>query len=181
VAGAEQEQVVLQIEGMLSRMADLGRSTRYVARLLKLAEVPLQPSGWTIITVLNREGGLRVSQLAAALGVDQSTVSRQLKPLYAAGLVSRTEDPQDRRGAIVASTPAGQKVYGSVRRRWLDDLAWFIREWPDGDRQVLGELAERFSYEIDQGRAQLQRRDAEQGASAAAAGPPAARRRKESS
>ena len=41
----------------------MARSPRYLARLLSLAGAPLQPSGWAIITVLNREGGQRISQL----------------------------------------------------------------------------------------------------------------------
>jgi DNA-binding MarR family transcriptional regulator len=161
VPSRDRQQVALQVEGLLSRMSDMARSPRYLARLLSLAGAPLQPSGWAIITLLNREGGQRISQLAALLDVDQSTVSRQLRPLDSAGLISRTVDPDDRRSTIVASTAKGTDVYDSVRRRWLDDLAWFMRRWTAHDRKLLGELAQRFSDEIDEGRAHLQRHDAE--------------------
>ncbi len=149
--------MALQIEGLLSRVAEMRRSPKYLARLLGLAGAPVHASGWAIITLLNREGEQRVSELASLLDVDQSTVSRQLKPLYAAGLISRTVDPADRRSAIVATTVAGQAVYDSVRRRWLDDLMWFMRDWSKPDRALLGDLVERFSEEIDLGRAELQR------------------------
>ena len=145
------------MEGLLSRVAEMRRSPKYLARLLELAGAPVHASGWAIITMLTREGEQRVSNLASLLDVDQSTVSRQLKPLYAAGLISRTVDPSDRRSAIVAPTPAGQAVYDSVRRRWLDDLMWFMRDWSRQDRSLLGDLVERFSEEIDHGRAELQR------------------------
>ena len=149
--------MALQVEGLLSRVAEMRRSPKYLARLLELAGAPVHASGWAIITMLNREGEQRVSKLADLLDVDQSTISRQLKPLYASGLISRTVDPADRRSAIVASTAAGQALYDSVRRRWLDDLIWFMRDWSTQDRALLGDLVERFSEEIDHGRAELQR------------------------
>ena len=138
-------------------MTEMRRNPKYLARLLGLAGASVHPSGWAIITMLTREGEQRVSDLAGLLDVDQSTVSRQLKPLYAEGLVSRTVDPADRRSTIVATTKAGKAVYDSVRSRWLDDLTWFMRDWSADDRSLLGDLTERFSAEIDQGRAGLQR------------------------
>jgi DNA-binding MarR family transcriptional regulator len=150
---------VEQIEGLLSRMADMRNTPRYVARLLTLAGSPVQPSGWAILTRLHSEGALRVTELAARLGLDQSTVSRQLKPLDVAGLISRQADDRDRRVAIVALSAKGIEAYDTVRQRWLDDLNWFMRHWSDADRALLGELAERFSDEVDIGRADLRRHD----------------------
>jgi DNA-binding MarR family transcriptional regulator len=153
------QRVALQVEGLLSRVSEMRRSPKYLVRLLQLAGAPVHSSGWAIITMLTREGEQRVSDLAGLLDVDQSTVSRQLKPLHSAGLISRTVDPADRRSTIVATTAAGQALYDSVRRRWLDDLTWFMRDWSPQDRSLLGDLVERFSEEIDHGRTELQRRD----------------------
>ena len=149
-----------QVEGLLSRMADMRSSPRYLSRLLTLAGSPVQPSGWSILTVLHRRGELRVSQLAAQLGLDQSTVSRQLKPLDTAGLVDRRAHDGDRRVAIVSLSEKGTGAYAAVRQRWLDDLNWFMRTWTDADRAHFGELAERFSDEVDAGRDGLRKHDA---------------------
>ncbi len=154
-----QNPAVQQLEGLLHRMADMGNSPRYLARLLTLAGSPVQPSGWAILTVLHRDGGLRVSELAARLGLDQSTVSRQLKPLDAAGLIGRTAEAADRRVALIALSRKGADAYAAVRQRWRQDLAWFMRDWSPADRRTFGELAARFSAEIDAGRAGLQRHD----------------------
>jgi DNA-binding MarR family transcriptional regulator len=150
---------VEQIEGLLTRMADMQNSPRYLARLLTLAGSPVQPSGWSIITALHRGGEMRVSELAAQLGLDQSTVSRQLKPLDAAGFISRTPDPSDGRVANIALSGNGSDAYTAVRERWLRDLAWFMRKWSKADQKHLGELAARFSAEVDVGRAGLQQHD----------------------
>ncbi len=134
-------------------------SPRYLARLLKLAGSPVQPSGWAIISVLHSHGGMRVSDLAGRLGLDQSTVSRQLKPLDGVGLISRTVDAGDRRVAVISLSPQGANTYAAVRQRWLDDLAWYMRHWSDAERAQFGEMAARFSDEIDAGQAGLRRHD----------------------
>ncbi len=156
VAGVTAEH---QVEGLLSRMADMRNSPRYLSRLLTLAGSPVQPSGWAILTALHRRGELRVSELAEQLGLDQSTVSRQLKPLDAAGLIRRQTHDGDRRVAIVSLSEQGDTAYSAVRQRWLDDLTWFMRNWTDTDRAHFGELAERFSDEVDSGRAGLRKHD----------------------
>jgi DNA-binding MarR family transcriptional regulator len=148
-----------QVDGLLSRMAEMGNSPRLLGRLLTLSGVAVQPSGWAILTALHRHGQVRVSELAEHLGLDQSTVSRQLKPLDAAGLIDRQAHDGDRRVAIVSLSDKGADAYGAVRQRWLDDLNWFMRNWSDADRAHFGELAERFSDEIDAGRAGLRRHD----------------------
>ena len=134
-------------------------SPRLLSRLLTLAGSTVQPSGWAILTVLHRHGQLRVSELADQLGLDQSTVSRQLKPLDAAGLITRQAHDGDRRVAILSLSDKGTEAYDAVRQRWLDDLNWFMRNWSDADRAHFGELAERFSDEIDAGRDGLRRHD----------------------
>lgn len=148
-----------QVDGLLARMADMGNSPRLLRRLLTLSGVSVHPSGWALLTVLHREGQMRVSDLAEHLGLDQSTVSRQLKPLDATGLITRQAHDGDRRVAILSLSSKGMDAYTAVRQRWLDDLNWFMRNWSDADRAHFGELAERFSDEIDAGRAGLRKHD----------------------
>lgn len=52
-------------------------------------------------------GGCRMSQLAARLGVTLSTVSGLVDRLVDQQLVTRHDDPADRRQVVVAPTPAG--------------------------------------------------------------------------
>jgi DNA-binding MarR family transcriptional regulator len=148
-----------QVDGLLSRMSEMANSPRLVSRLLTLAGSPLQPSGWAILTILHRHGHLRVSELAEQLGLDQSTVSRQLKPLDTAGFITRQSHEADRRVAILSLSAKGTEAYDAVRQRWLADLNWFMRNWSDSDRAHFGELAQRFSDEIDAGREGLRRHD----------------------
>lgn len=56
------------------------------------------------------EDGLRPFELQDALDLEQPAVSRLLDKMVAAGVLSRAECPDDRRGWRVAATPPGQET-----------------------------------------------------------------------
>lgn len=58
-----------------------------------------------------------VSELAAAMFTDRTTLTRNLKPLMAAGLV-RLETGADARSKGVVVTPAGEQVWREARELW---------------------------------------------------------------
>ena len=69
---------------------------------------------------------MRLSDLAGDLLLDISTVSRQAKALEDRGLVTRTEDVDDRRAVRLEVSPAGLAVLDQAwtrRNRWLADVA----------------------------------------------------------
>src|SRR5690349_18065901 len=71
----------------------------------------------------------RLSAVAEHAGLDLSTVSRQVAALEAAGLVSRTPDPTDRRATHVEVSPAGHEVLGRNRERWQAVLRELLADW----------------------------------------------------
>ena len=139
------ERAVRQIEAFVGQVADMARLPGYRNRLLAVAGVELHKSGLSILSVLEREGPLGVSELGVRLGVDQSTASRQVRPLEVAGLVARDPDPADRRASLVRVTEAGLLLRARVRGTWLADIAWAVRDWDPAEREQLGELLERFA------------------------------------
>lgn len=73
------------------------------------------------------DGELRMQELADALGLNQSSVSRLIGRLEAAGLTRREMCPNDRRGVYTAITDQGrarwtnaQLTYAETLRRALD-------------------------------------------------------------
>ena len=66
-----------------------------------------------------------VSGLSDLLGVGQPTASHLVEKLVQAGLLERTENPQDRRSVQVRPTEAGQEL---VRRLWQGRRD-FLRSW----------------------------------------------------
>ena len=57
------------------------------------------------------EGPMNQATLAGLLGFAPRSVTEAVDALERDGLVSRTEDPQDRRARIVAITPAGRDAH----------------------------------------------------------------------
>jgi DNA-binding MarR family transcriptional regulator len=70
----------------------------------------------SILYALVRHGELRLSELADREGVNPTMLSRVVASLETAGLVRRAPDPQDRRAALVAATPAAVEVHERLLR-----------------------------------------------------------------
>jgi len=90
----------------------------------------------------------RPSDLAAGVGLDQSTVSRHLQSLETEGLVERRPDPLDRRASHVDLTPAGKQAVSELldQRAQLIDTA--LQAWSESDRQTLAILLQRLAGDL---------------------------------
>ena len=67
-----------------------------------------------------------VSEVGEYLGVSSAAASQMLERLVQMGLVTRTEDPNDRRAKRIALTEEGQRIVEeslSARQTWLNELA----------------------------------------------------------
>jgi DNA-binding MarR family transcriptional regulator len=87
----------------------LSRAARGVTRRYDHA---LKPLGLTsgqfgILTALAAADGMPLGVLAGLLGMDRTTLNRNLKPLAAAGLVDALSDDKDRRVRGLRLTPPG--------------------------------------------------------------------------
>jgi DNA-binding MarR family transcriptional regulator len=71
---------------------------------------------WLLSHVVKR-GPLRPVDLAAEIKCDPSTLSRNLKPLLAAGWIEQVAGP-DARSHLVQATPAGREKRAEAQRRW---------------------------------------------------------------
>ncbi|MCA1899705.1 MAG: MarR family transcriptional regulator [Chloroflexi bacterium] len=75
---------------------------------------------------IRHKGACGVSDLGEEMGVTNAAASQLLDKLVQQGLVTRTEDPQDRRNKLITLTEAGLRVSEQsmqARQGWLDQLA----------------------------------------------------------
>lgn len=119
-------------------LVSLMRTTRLLRRAQALSVEPQQI--W-LLHVLFCEGPLRLSEVAARLRLDTSTVSRQARALSDAGYIGRSTDPDDRRAALLEVTPKGREVLDEAFERQRVRLEAVLRDWsPDElaafDRQL---------------------------------------------
>jgi DNA-binding MarR family transcriptional regulator len=87
---------------------------------------------------------VRPSDLAGALDVHRSAITRHLQNLEQAGQVSLTVDPADRRSWIVRLTDAGLAEADRLMSVGLDRYAAFVADWDADDVRTLTELLLRF-------------------------------------
>lgn len=69
------------------------------------------------LTVVQARGHLNLSGVAALTGTHTSNASRTCDRLVTAGLLTRRDDPDDRRNVQLELTAAGRKLVTSVMRR----------------------------------------------------------------
>lgn len=111
-----------------ARWYELGsalRSRRVLAALHAGGVAELTPTKLRALDVLARNGGLRVGELADAMGVDETSATRLADRLQAAGLIERRRAPEDGRVAIVVLTLHGQELAEAAaeqRRRFFEDV-----------------------------------------------------------
>jgi len=68
------------------------------------------------LAVVSQHPGVTVGDLGGRLSVGQSAASLLADQLVRRGLVTRSEDPADRRRTLLACTPAGESLVGELQR-----------------------------------------------------------------
>jgi DNA-binding MarR family transcriptional regulator len=97
--------------------------TRQLSRLLsrhydaELASVGLKTTQYSLLTYVLRLGPLAPGELARQMGLDASTLTRNLQPLLAAGWLVQ-EVGADARSRSISLTGAGREKQGEAQRRW---------------------------------------------------------------
>lgn len=83
----------------------------------KLAEVGLTDASWCPLVHIGRSGGgLSQKELAARIGIDQSSLVRLLDILVEKGLIERRQDREDRRVNSLFLTEAGSETMGGIQQ-----------------------------------------------------------------
>ena len=100
---------------------------------------------YRMLAVLADDDGQNVRDLAARLGVDRSTATRMCNRLVGAGLIQRTDDPDDRRAVVISLTGEGGAVVAAVTRARRDNVAALLRSLPAARREQLVDLLDEFA------------------------------------
>lgn len=97
----------------------LKRLSRLVNRHFdaEVGRVGLKITQYSLLSYVVRLGPLRPVDLAAELGLEPSTLTRNLRPLVEQGWV-RIEDGPDARSRSVVATDAGVAKRAEAQRRW---------------------------------------------------------------
>jgi DNA-binding MarR family transcriptional regulator len=87
------------------------------------------------LQLIAEKGAVSTSVLAALLGIDPSTASRNLAGLERAGLISRKKATDDGRQTDVRLTPRGRRMAENVATEAIHRLNGLMDQLPRGERQ----------------------------------------------
>ncbi len=99
----------LKLRQLMRRVAQ-----RYDA---EVGRVGLKGTQYSLLSHVVKLGPIRPVELAACLNVDASTLSRNLRPMIAAGWLTLAAG-DDARSRLVQATDAGREKRAEAQRRW---------------------------------------------------------------
>jgi DNA-binding MarR family transcriptional regulator len=133
------------IEELIRQIYGLGVVRREIA---KHALAELGSQGFNALAAIWKDGPMRVSDVAQALGVDMSVASRQVGALIGAGYVEREADERDRRASVVSLTDAGRQVLRESHRRMVHAFSDALSGWSEDDLQGLSDALARLNHDF---------------------------------
>lgn len=97
----------------------LRQMTRKVSQYydLEMHKIGLKTTQYSLLSHVQKLGPVRPGALAEAMSMDASTLTRNLKPLVEAGLVTISAG-SDARSRSVALTEAGREKRNEAQKRW---------------------------------------------------------------
>ncbi len=84
------------------------------------------------------------------LGLDNSTVSRQLQKYENQGLVERRADPKDARASLVALSPIGRDLVNVVTQARRDKIGTVLNHWDQEAVSNLLYFLKQFIVELEE-------------------------------
>jgi DNA-binding MarR family transcriptional regulator len=133
------EDLYLQLNALIRRSRELSNDLHPGLSLL----------GYTFLNMVETTPEIRASGLAERLGLDKSTVSRQLNQLFDAGLLDRVGGRPGRRGDPLSLTIAGRCALAEDAERVRARLTRWLKDWEDQDVAQLAWSLARFNTSVD--------------------------------
>jgi DNA-binding MarR family transcriptional regulator len=134
------EDRIMDAMGLLMRMSE-----SYLDDLAATFASGLHRGTVLPLTVLHRIGPVRVSELADALGLDRTTVTRHLDELERRGLVDRRPDERDRRAVRISLTPKAASHLDDMRAKNRQRIKRICADWAPDERRSFAHLLTRFA------------------------------------
>lgn len=135
-----------QVDGFVTALLAASRALVAVSvrSLTELHDTVTLPQFRTLV-VLDSEGATNLNRLAQVLDVNASSAVRMIDRLLASGLVTRQENPENRRQVLLGVTPAGADIVRRVTARRRREIARIVTAVPEGMRDELVAALNAFS------------------------------------
>ncbi|MDO3445557.1 MarR family winged helix-turn-helix transcriptional regulator [Agrobacterium sp. V1] len=146
-------QKIRELHGSLIDIVILMNQPQRDEALVREAGIALDRALFPLLVGIERRGPVGIVDLAAGVGRDYTTVSRQVAKLESLGLAERRQSPADRRVNEAVVTPKGkamtdkidsarERIALSVFADWeaseIDDLVRLMRKFADAMGEEAG-------------------------------------------
>lgn len=131
-----------EIAALVRGLKDLNSSA------IDAAGLRLEPAGVHVLNRLALLGPVRLTDLACALGLDPSSVSRQVTAVERAGYVRREPDTSDGRATRLVLTDQGSEAAASVQEKRAQALKVLTPGWSEDDHHELANLLARLNHDL---------------------------------
>lgn len=131
-SGAVSTEVASAEDAVVRLMLAMGRRFR-----TRVDGDSVEPSQASLLYVLKVRGSMRLGDLAEAMKLDASTVSRHVQQLGDQGYIDREPDPEDGRARIIGISDTGRAVLKHTfdqRRAYITEA---MADWSQTDRDRL--------------------------------------------
>lgn len=115
---------------------------RLARRLRQHSAEGLTPSQLSVLATLERQGALRMGELARIENITPPSVTGIVARLEEREMVSRTADPEDARSTVVEITRVGSGSLQAVRRERIAFLTTQLRRLTPEEHDVLRSATE---------------------------------------
>ena len=120
------------------------------ARSLAEVEKTVTVTQFRTLVVLDSHGEINLNRLAELLDVNSSTALRMIDRLLVAGLVTRRDNPTNRREVLLGLSPAGRRVVRKVTRRRRAELSRVVAAMPPERRDDFLDALRAFAEAADE-------------------------------
>lgn len=128
----------------LADLVALWTSADFQASWYREAAGELETTSWKLLYRIAVLGPTRPSELAELLSTTRSNISKIVAQLESSGLITRTPDPDDRRGVQIALTTAGSAEAQRVFDAGDQMMQQLLADWPEGQQQQFAALLDDF-------------------------------------
>lgn len=114
-------------------------------RSLSSVSVHVTLTQYRVLVVLASRGEQTVAALATEIGVTAPTASRMCDRLVRDRLITRTEDPDDRRRVRLVVTPAGRRLLDDVTARRRTEIERVLERLPPRVQRSMVDALHQFA------------------------------------
>ena len=135
---ADTDAAIEALEQQLSMLWRRARSNSY--KVARRVHPDMEPAAYGLLVILQREGSMRLTDIAASVGVGKPSVSRQIAMLEQLGLVQKEADPLDGRAQAISLTAAGTHQLVTAQTARKQAFHELMEDWDVADLTRLGTL-----------------------------------------